>query len=65
MCSGLYRKIQEYYENQEWELTKLAIAFSMRGWYAAVTWHQGKLMLIVRSPKTMEAWRAGKQRVLT
>jgi len=60
VCIGICKKTQEYWDQKEWELTKLAVAFTMRGWYAAVTWHQGQLMLIVRSQKTMEIlkkWR--------
>jgi hypothetical protein len=64
MCDGVYRKLQEYYEAQEWELTKLALALNSRGWYAAVTWDRGKLMLVVRSHKSMRKWRQRKLEVV-
>ena len=38
MCTGIYRKLQEYWDQKEWELTKLAVDLQLGGWYAAVTW---------------------------
>lgn len=63
MCTSLYRKLQQYYEDKEWQLTKLATAFVLRGWYANVEWIQGQLMLTVVSQKTMDEWKAEKKKV--
>jgi hypothetical protein len=63
MCTGIYQKLQQYYEDKEWQMMELAAALSSRGWYAAVTWQKGKLMLVVRSQRTMENWRKWKRRV--
>jgi hypothetical protein len=64
MCDGVYRKTQEYWDQKEWELTKLAVALQLGGWYAAVTWKQGHLVLIVRSQRTMDEWKAEKQMIV-
>jgi hypothetical protein len=62
MCIGLYQQLRQYHEDKEWHLMELAAALSSRGWYAAVTWHKGKLMLVVRSQRTMENRRKWKRR---
>jgi hypothetical protein len=63
MCDGVYRKTQEYWAHKEWELMELAAALTLGGWYAAVTWKQGHLVLIVRSQRSMDKWKAEKQEV--
>jgi hypothetical protein len=49
----VYERLQHYYDDKEFELMKLAMAFNSIGWRAAAAWHKDMPTLIVRGPKSV------------